>query len=145
LGALALNRRRVLAAGAATLLGAAVARSQPKPAVATVIIADPMPAKARGFVSRMLADSGFVEGQNLRLEQRELLHSPPELAETRARQVIAARPECVFMAFGAENRPAPAPHARNTDHLPRLQLRSGARRNHPERGASRRKPDRHLS
>ena len=96
------SRRRLLAAGAATLLGAPLARAQARPGAATVMIADSMPAEYLSAVSRKLAEAGFVEGRNLRIEQVGVLQAPADLAEARARQAIANHPDCIFMQFGPE-------------------------------------------
>jgi putative ABC transport system substrate-binding protein len=88
-------RRRTLL-GMASLLAAPLVRSQAQPKAPLLVIADPMPEEARKFVADVLAEEGFVEGRNLRIEQVPV-HGAE--AESLAMQVIAMRPDVVFMAF----------------------------------------------
>lgn len=92
-------RRRLLGGLAtASLLATPLARAQsPK----RLVIADPHPSSIPA-ASGDLAKLGFVEGKNLRIDQVPLRGSPPELAEDRARAVIALRPDVVLMLFSAE-------------------------------------------
>ena len=119
------RRRIVTAAAAASLLAAPFVRAQ-KGKVAHVVLAENMPRRPRETLVAALAKAGFTEGQNLRIEQVEVFGAPPERAEPRARQVIASRPDVIFMRFCAETekesstasrRDAPSVHLPESDCL----------------------------
>ena len=96
------TRRRILAGAAcASLLAAPFVRAQ-KARVAHVVLAGAMPKTGSDSVRATLAKAGFVEGRNLRIEQVQILHAPPDLAEARARQVVASRPDVIFIGSGPE-------------------------------------------
>ena len=84
---------------AAPLLATPLARAQ---ASKLLVIASSPPPSARKDISDNLAKEGFVEGRNLRIETVPLRGLAPELVEERARDIIARRPDVVFMVFGAE-------------------------------------------
>lgn len=96
------TRRRILGGVAsASLLAAPFVHAQ-RGKVAHVVLAEAMPKMGSDGIRDTLAREGFVEGRNLRLEQVEILHAPPDLAESRARQVVASRPDVIFTGFGPE-------------------------------------------
>jgi putative tryptophan/tyrosine transport system substrate-binding protein len=96
------SRRRVLrVVAAASLLATPFVRAQ-KGKVARVVIASAAPKRGVDAIRDHLAKAGFVEGRNLRIEQVVIGGAPPELAEPRAREVIASRPDLIFMSFAPE-------------------------------------------
>jgi putative ABC transport system substrate-binding protein len=101
-GRLAVNpgRRRIVGLAIASLLAARLVRAQPRQKL--LVIANEMPERGRKFVRETLAKEGLVEGRNLRVEQVAVGGAPPEVAEERARQAIALRPDVIFMSFGPE-------------------------------------------
>jgi putative ABC transport system substrate-binding protein len=95
-------RRRILGAGAvASLLAAPFVHAQ-KGKVAHLVLAGPTPKRGVDAIRDHLAKAGFVEGRNLRMQQLVIGGAPPELAEARAREVIASRPDLIFMLFAPE-------------------------------------------
>ena len=93
-------RRRISGGlAAATLLAMPLARAQSSK---LLVVADHLPPKAREYIRDTVAKHGFAEGRNLRIEVMPLRGLPPELAEERARDIIARRPDLIFMLFGAE-------------------------------------------
>ena len=93
-------RRRISGGlAAATLLAMPLARAQSSKLL--VLAGDPPP-DARAYIRDTVAKDGFVEGRNLRIEVMPLRGLAPELAEERAREIIARRPDVIFMLFSPE-------------------------------------------
>jgi putative ABC transport system substrate-binding protein len=96
-----ITRRRLLVA---TLAAAFCARAQErsKARIPRVVIAQRASDRGREAYRKAFAEHGFIDGQNVRLEYVEIREAPPDLAESRAREVIASRPDVILMTFGPE-------------------------------------------
>lgn len=97
-------RRRLLEGTALAALGSSFARAQAPARVpqVTIAVAVNYGEKGREWLRAEFAALGWVDGRNLSLSFVHILEAPKDIAEARARQVVASRPDVISIPGSPE-------------------------------------------
>ncbi len=95
-------RRRLLEGAALAALGSSFARAQAPARIARVTIAVNTGEKGRERNRVGFAAHGWVDGRNLALSYVDIWDAPEDIAEARAKEVVASRPDVISILGGPE-------------------------------------------